>query len=126
MRESVMVLCIICNCGSNCGRDSIHSYSVPLIITIQGKEFKELTRERRSLWTSVIDRADFKTKNVLNNDCVCSCHLISGRPAENWDKFNEDWVPTRHLTKKEYKNKDVEAARERAKPEGKVQSSGKN
>ena len=61
------------------------------------------------------DRADLKTKNVLKNERVCSRHFVSGRPAANWDRFNEDWVPTLHLTKKEYKKKDVEAARERAK-----------
>ena len=66
------------------------------------------------MWISAIDRADLKTKNVLKNKRVCSHHFISGRPAANWDKFNEDWDPTRHLTKKEYKKKDVEAARERS------------
>ena len=49
MRESVMVLCIIGNCGSKSGRDSIRFYSVPSIITNQGEEFEELTRERRNL-----------------------------------------------------------------------------
>ena len=115
MRESVMVLCIIGNCGSKSDRDSIRFYSVPSIITNQGEEFEELTRERRNLWISAIDRADLKTKNVLKNKRVCSRHFVSGRPAANWDRFNEDWVPTLHLTKKEYKKKDVEAARERSK-----------
>ena len=55
-----------------------------------------------------------KTKNVLKNEHVCSRHFVSGRPAANWDRFNEDWVSTLHLTKKEYKKKDVEAARERS------------
>ncbi|XP_068680295.1 uncharacterized protein [Montipora foliosa] len=109
-----MVLCIIGNCGSKSGRDSIRFYSVPSIITNQGEEFEELTRERRNLWISAIDRADLKTKNVLKNERVCSRHFVSGRPAANWDRFNENWVPTRHLTKKEYKKKDVEAARERS------------
>ena len=114
MRESVMVLCIIGNCGSKSGRDSIGFYCVPAIITNQGEEFEELTRERRNLWISAIDRADLKTKNVLQNERVCSRHFVSGRPAANWDRFNEDWVPTLHLTKKEYKKKDAEAAAERS------------
>ena len=63
---------------------------------------------------SAIDRADLKTKNVLQNERVCSRHFVSGRPAANWDRFNEDWVPTLHLTKKEYKKKDVKAAAERS------------
>ena len=66
------------------------------------------------MWISTIDRADLKRKNVLKNERVCSRHFVSGRPAANWDRFNEDWVPTLHLTKKEYKKKDVEAARERS------------
>ena len=118
MRESVMVLCIIGNCGSKSSQKSIRFYSVLSIITNQGEEFEELTRERRNLWISAIDRADLKTKNVLKNERVCSRHFVSGRPAANWDRFNEDWVPTLHLTKKEYKKeykkKDVEAARERS------------
>ena len=65
------------------------------------------------------DRTDLKTKNILKNERVCSRHFVSGRPAANWDRFNEDWVPTLHLTKKEYKKKDVEAARERAKAQRK-------
>lgn len=109
-----MVLCIFGNCGSKSGRDSIRFYSVPAIITNQGEEFEELTRERRNLWISAIGRADLKTKNVLQNERVCSRHFVSGRPAANWDRFNEDWIPTRHLTKKEYKKKDADAAAQRS------------
>ena len=90
MPESVMVLCIIGNCESKSGQDNIRFYSVPSIITNQGEEFEELTRERRNLWISAIDRADLKTNNVLKNECVCSRHFVSGRPAANWDRFNED------------------------------------
>ena len=128
MRESVMVLCIIGNCGSKSGQGSIRFYCVPAIITNQGEEFEELTRERRNLWISAIDRADLKTKNVLQNKRVWSRHFVSGRPAVNWDRFNEDWVPTLHFTKKEYKKKDGQAAAEQSerKPKGRVPSSGKN
>ena len=114
MAKSVMVLCIIGNCGSKSGRDSIRFYSGPAIITNQGEEFEELTRERRNLWIFAIDRAGLKTKNVLQNERVSSRHFVSGRPAANWDRFNEDWVPTRHLIEKEYTKKDAEAAVERS------------
>ena len=60
MGESVMVLCIIGNCGRKSGRNSILFYSVPAIIINQGKKGEELTPERRNLWISAIDR-------------VCSC-----------------------------------------------------
>ena len=114
MCESVMAPCIIGNCGSKSGRDSFRFYSVPASITNQGEEFEELTRERRNLWISAIDRADLKTKNVLKDERVCSRHFISGWPAANWNRFNEDWVPTLHLTKKEHKKKDAEASAERS------------
>ena len=99
MRESDIVPFIIGNCGSKSGRDSIRFYSVPSIITNQGKEFEELTRERQNLWISAIDRADLKTKHVLKNVRVCSRHFVSGRPAANWNRFNEDWVPPRHVAR---------------------------
>ena len=99
MRESDIVPFIIGNCGSKSGRDSIHFYSVPSIITNQGEEFEELTRERQNLWISAIDRADLKTKHVLKNERVCSRHFVSGRPAANWNRLNDDWVPTRHVAR---------------------------
>lgn len=83
-----MVLCIFGNCGSKSGRDSIRVYSVSAIITNQGEEFEELTREWRNLWISAIGRADLKTKNVLQNERVCSRHFVSGRPAANWERFS--------------------------------------
>ncbi len=115
MCVSTMVLCIIIgNCGSKSGRDSIRFYSVPAIITNQGEEFEELTRERRNLLISAVDRTDLKTKNILQNERVCRRHFVSGKPAANRDRFNEDWVPTFHLTKKLYTKKDVEAAAQRS------------
>ena len=109
-----MVLCIIGDCGSKSGRDKVGFYSVPVIITNQGEEFDKLTQEGRNLWISAIDRADLKTKSVLQTECVCSHHFVSGRPAANWDRFNVGWVPTLHLMKKEYKKTDVDAAAERS------------
>ena len=128
MHESVMVLCIIGNCGSKSGRDSICFYSVPAIVTNQGEEFEELTRERRNLWISAIDCADLKTKNVLQNERVCSRHFVSGRPAANWERFNEDWVPTIHLTKSTRRKmrRLLQSGVSEQKPEERVRSSGKN
>ena len=47
MRERDIVPFIIDNCGSKSGRDSIHFYSVTSIISNQGEEFEELTREAK-------------------------------------------------------------------------------
>ena len=45
---------------------------------------------------------------------VCGRHFVSGKPAQSWDKHNVDWIPTLNLGKKIYKEKNVEAAAERA------------
>ena len=33
----------------------------------------------------------------LSNNRVCSAHFVSGKPAKNWDRHNQDWVPTLKL-----------------------------
>ena len=33
----------------------------------------------------------------LSNDRVCCVHFVSGKPAKNWDRHNQDWVPTLKL-----------------------------
>ena len=71
------------DCGTKSGRDKVVFHSVPAIITNQGGEFEELTRERRNLWISAIDRVDLKAKSVLQTERVCSGHFVSGRPAAN-------------------------------------------
>ena len=92
-KKTVMVL-RIGDCGTIGGRDKVGFYLVPAIITNQGLEVEELTRERKTLWISAIDHADLKAKSVLQTERVCSRHFVSGRPAANWDRFNVGWVPT--------------------------------
>ena len=108
-----MVLCIIGDCGTKSGRDKVGFYSVPAITTNQGKEFEEFTRERRTLWISAIDVPTWKQKCFADWACLLSS-LRLWQAAANWDRFNVDSVPTLHLTKKEYKKKDVKAAAERS------------
>ena len=52
----------------------------------------------------------------MENDRVCSCHFVSGKPASNWDKFNVDWVPILNLghNKNDMKPKNQITAGERA------------
>ena len=83
-----MVVCIIGNCGSKSGRDSIRFYSVPAIITNKGEEFEELTRERRNHWISVMGHGDLKTKNVLQKEPVCS-KLLSLCFWQTWSKLGQ-------------------------------------
>ena len=63
------------------------------MVTNQGEEAQELSKERRSRWISAISRDDL-TEEILENDRVCEKHFVSGRAAKSWDKYNIDWVPT--------------------------------
>lgn len=69
---------------------------MPSIDTNHGEQAEELSLEHRTRWIAAISRNDL-TEQILKNDCVCSCHFISGQPAKDFDKFNVDWVPTLNL-----------------------------
>lgn len=60
-----MVLCVIGDYGTKSGQGKGGVYSVPAIITQQGKEFEELRQERRNLQISMIDRANMKAESVF-------------------------------------------------------------
>ena len=110
-----MVLCIVVGCGSKSERHKgIGFFRIPSVINTQGQEFEDITTERRERWISAISRDDTRTKDVLESERVCGRHFVSGKPAQSWDKHNVDWIPTLNLGKKKYKEKDVEAATERA------------
>ena len=52
----------------------------------------------------------------MENERVCGRHLVSGKAAKSWDRFNVDWVPTLCLghSKKEVGPKNLEKAAERS------------
>ena len=92
-----MVLCIVVGCANRSGRDKgIYFAHVPTVFTNQGEEAEILSQERRSRWISAISSADL-TDEILNNDCVCGRHFVSGQAAKAWDRYNVDWVPTLNL-----------------------------
>ena len=92
-----MVLCLMVDCGSKSGRDKcIYFARVPLVVSNQGEQAEELSRERRLRWIRAISRDDL-TDEILNNDRVCAKHFVSGKAAKSWDKYNVDWVPTLNL-----------------------------
>lgn len=112
----MMVLCMIVGCGSKSGRDKgVYFARVPSIVTNQGDEAENLSKERRSRWISAISRDDI-TDDILENDRVCGKHFVSGSTAKGWDKFNVDWVPTLFLghKKKETGRTDQKKAAERS------------
>lgn len=109
-----MVHCIVFNCSSNSARNKgVGFYRVPALVTKEGEEAEKLSKERREQWILAISRDDLQWKDVLKNERVCGNHFVSGRPAQSWDKYNVDWVPSLNLGKKIYTKKNVEAAEER-------------
>ena len=89
-----MVLCMISGCGSKSGGDKgLYFARLPSVVTNQGEEAQELSKERRSGWISAISHDDL-TEEILENDRVCEKHFVSGRGAKSWDKYNIAWVPT--------------------------------
>lgn len=60
-----MVLCVIGDYGTKSGRGKVGVYSVPAIITQEGKEFEELRQGRRNLQISMIDCASVKAESVF-------------------------------------------------------------
>ena len=85
---------MIVGCANRIGRDKgVYFARVPSVVTNQGKEAENLSRERRSCWISAISRDDL-TDDILENDRVCGRHFVSGKAAKSWDRFNVDWVPT--------------------------------
>ena len=89
------------NCGNKTGKKSkteqgIKCYRVPAVITNEGELIEKLTAERRRKWISAIRREDL-TEKKLSNDRACSVHFVFRKPAKNWDRHNQDWVPTLKL-----------------------------
>lgn len=101
-----MVLCIVVGCGSKSGKHSVTFNCIPKVVTSQGEEWEDLTRERRNRWIAAVSRDDVKSKNILDSERVCGLHFVSGKPAPTWDKHNIDWVPTLNLGKKEYRDQE--------------------
>ena len=95
-----MVHCIVVGCGSKSGKHKLSFHTIPKIVSNQGQEHEERTKERRTRWIATISRNDTKAKRVLDSQRVCGRHFVSGKAAKDWDVDNIDWVPTLYLGKK--------------------------
>ena len=114
-----MVLCIVVGCERKSGKQNAKFSKIPKIITNQGEEWEELTRERRNRWILAVSRGDTEEKDILQSERVCDRHFVAGKAAAIWDKHNIDWVPTLNLGKRDYKGNErkeqnQKAAEERA------------
>lgn len=82
--------CIVVGCDSNSVKHKVSFHTILKIISNQGQEHEERTRERRIRWIAAISRDDTKTKGVLVSERVCGRHFVSGRAAKDWDVHNID------------------------------------
>jgi hypothetical protein len=72
--------CVVWGCTNRAGvgDSTIKFYDIPKVITHQGKQTEELSSERRVLWLSQINRANFNPDPNKRHFKVCSDHFISG------------------------------------------------
>ena len=102
------------DCSNKSGKvKGVSFHRVPPVVTTKGEFMEELTRERRRRWISAISREGL-SESILENDRVCGRHFISGKPAQDWDRHNDDWVPTLHLGHRKQGPRDSKAKNERA------------
>ena len=82
-----MIHCIVVGCGNKSGKHKTNFTKILKIVTNEGEEWEELTRERRNRCISAVSRGDTETKNVLESERACGHHFVSGRPSPAWDKL---------------------------------------
>lgn len=75
---------------------------------------------RRNRWISAVSRGNTAEKNIVESECVCDRHFVSGKLAASWDKHDFGWVPTLHLSKSEYKGNEQKEKEQKA-PEERAQ-----
>jgi len=112
-----MVLYIVVGCRRISGKYKAKFSKIPKIITNQGEEGKELTQERGNRWISAVSHGYTVGKNILESECVCNHHFVSGKPAATGDKHNIDWVPTLNLSQMEFKGDQQKEQKQKASEE---------
>lgn len=98
VHEFEMVLYIVVGCRRKSRKYKAKFSKIPKIITNQGKEGIELTQERGNRWISAVSRGYTVGKNILESECVCNHHFVSGKPAATGDKHNIDWVSNLNIS----------------------------
>ena len=87
---SVRLSCCVESCNSFHNSDSfkagIRFYRFPKIV-----HPRDLSRERRHRWLVATGSLE---KTTIDNECVCSLHFVSGKPADPLDTKSPDWVPS--------------------------------
>ena len=74
-----MVICLFVYCHKRTDRDlDCIFYRVPKVITNQGEEEEEQSRERRERWIAAINRKDLDEKKIDDGQ-VCNRHFVYGK-----------------------------------------------
>ena len=74
-----MVHCTVVGCRKKSGKKHAKFSKIPKVVSNQGEEWEELTRERRNRWISELSRGDTAKKDILESERVCDHHFISRR-----------------------------------------------
>ena len=89
-----MVLCVVIGCSK---RDKdVSYYRIPVVIRYQSEREYKLSKKKRDGFLAAISRDDL-TEKILRNDRICSQHFVTGKPANQFDETNPDWLPTQSL-----------------------------
>ena len=68
--------CRVLGCHNRTDREKdLHFYRLPQVITNQGEDGQNISKDRRRLWLAKLNQ-DFARKNI-DNVRVCSAHFIS-------------------------------------------------
>ena len=77
-----MNFCAVYGCSNRSNREKEKSFHrLPAIITREGSEIEELSRERRLAWIAALRRKDLTIEGNLSHVRVCSDHFQSGKPV---------------------------------------------
>ena len=63
------------------------------IVSHQGDQTYQLTKERQAVWLARIKREDIRPQNYPHTRvyCVYSDHFVTGKPAQLYDRSHQDW-----------------------------------
>ncbi|KAG1655408.1 Protein ALP1-like [Nymphon striatum] len=104
--------CAIYTCHSRSTTDRIKLgyYAIPTVRVYEGEQTEELSRKRRALWLSRINRKDYTPSK---HAAVCSHHFVTGKPSALYDQTNPDWAPSLKLSTSntEHEGKDMNLKR---------------
>ncbi len=91
-----MVICAVIHCENRSGRDKKRFFRLPSIISHQGDQAFELSRQRQTEWLARIKRKDIRP-DQYNFTRVCGDHFLSGSPSKLFNDSSPDWAPSLKL-----------------------------